>query len=105
MAQEKRPQISEIVISEFTKIIDSQDSKRIEKYGKSIDEASNKDYDWKLMALEEAADLQKYLVKEIVKLRSELHVLKSKSWFKVYSENLVLAQENKRLKDFIDESK
>ena len=65
---------SEIVIKEFSKIIDSQEQKGIEKYGKTIDEAKN--YDWKLMALEEAADLQKYLIKEIIKLKAEIERLK-----------------------------
>lgn len=92
-----RPMTSQIVIKEFSKIIDAQDKKGIEKYGKTIDEAVN--YDWELMALEEAADLQKYLVKEIVRLRAELHILKGKSWFQVYQENLELVKEVERYKE------
>lgn len=91
-----RPMTSQIVIKEFSKIIDAQDQKGIEKYGKTIDDAVN--YDWELMALEEAADLQKYLVKEIVKLRAEIHILKGKSWFRVYQENLELVREVERLR-------
>ncbi len=66
-----RPKTSQMVIDEFATIIDSQDKKGIEKYGKTIDEADDKKYDWQLMALEEAADLQKYLVKRIIELAKE----------------------------------
>jgi ketol-acid reductoisomerase len=62
---------SQIVIDKFASIIDSQDEKGIKKYGISIDEASNLQYNWELMALEETADLQKYLVKQIMRLKSE----------------------------------
>jgi hypothetical protein len=94
-----RPAVSQMVINEFTKIVDSQDAKGIEKYNKTIDEANNSDYNWEIMALEETADLQKYLVKQIIKLKAELHVLKCKSWFKVYEENIKLAQEIESLKE------
>jgi predicted nuclease with TOPRIM domain len=67
-----RPIVSQIVIDEFTKIIDSQDTKGLEKYGTTIDQAANAHYNWELMALEETADLQKYLVKRIMQLSSEL---------------------------------
>jgi len=60
-----------MVIDEFSKIIDMQDHKGIDKYGRTIDEAKDSDYDWKLMALEETADLQKYLVKRIKELEKE----------------------------------
>lgn len=66
-----RPATSQTVIDEFTKIIDSQDGKGFAKYGKSIDEAIDKDYNWELMALEETADLQKYLVRRIKELEKE----------------------------------
>jgi hypothetical protein len=98
----ERPKVSQIVINEFSKIIDSQDVKGISKYHKSIDNASDADYNWELMALEEAADLQKYLVKQIIKLKAENHILKCKSWFKVNQENLALAQENASLKEQLD---
>ncbi|WHY76249.1 hypothetical protein QNH20_19280 [Neobacillus sp. WH10] len=62
----QRPKTSQKVIDEFTKIIDSQDAKGLEKYGVTIDEANG--YNWSLMALEETADLQKYLVKRIEEL-------------------------------------
>lgn len=68
----KRPLTSQIVIDNFIDIIDSQDKKGFEKYGKSIDEASNQDYNWELMALEETADLQKYLVRRIMQVTGEL---------------------------------
>ncbi|MCM3763468.1 hypothetical protein [Neobacillus niacini] len=67
-----RPLTSQIVIDEFTKIIDSQDEKGFKKYGTTIDQANNKDYNWELMALEETADLQKYLVRRIAELTGEL---------------------------------
>lgn len=67
-----RPKTSQIVIDEFSKIIDQQDLKGLEKYNKTIDEAVDEDYDWKTMALEEAADLQKYLVREIKVLKKLL---------------------------------
>jgi hypothetical protein len=66
-----RPLTSQIVIDKFASIIDSQDEKGLKKYGTSIDGASNLKYNWELMALEETADLQKYLVKRIMQLKSE----------------------------------
>ncbi|WML38682.1 hypothetical protein RCG19_15955 [Neobacillus sp. OS1-2] len=72
-----RPEISQIVIDEFTRIIDSQDGKGFTKYGKSIDDAIDSDYNWELMALEETADLQKYLVRRIKELTKENHLLKT----------------------------
>ncbi|WP_409297720.1 hypothetical protein V1498_06725 [Peribacillus sp. SCS-26] len=66
-----RPFVSQMVIDEFAKVIDLQDSKGYLKYGKTIDDALHTDWNWPLMALEEAADLQKYLVKEIVRLKQE----------------------------------
>ena len=70
-----RPKTSQIVIDEFSKIVDSQDGKGFEKYQTTIDEAKDEDYDWKLMALEEAADLQKYLVKRIEELEKQKNKL------------------------------
>jgi cell division protein FtsB len=94
-----RPAVSQMVINEFTKLIDLQDVKGIAKYNKTIDEANNADYNWMEMAGEELADMFKYLVKEIIRLKAELHVLKCKSWFKVHSENIALAKENERLRE------
>jgi hypothetical protein len=71
----ERPKTSQFVIDEFAKIIDSQDDKGFEKYGKSIDDANDSDYNWELMALEETADLQKYLVRRIVELNKQNHLL------------------------------
>jgi hypothetical protein len=67
-----RPTTSQIVIDEFTKLLDSQDEKGILKYGETIDDAADQDYNWELMALEETADLQKYLVKRIKQLHKQL---------------------------------
>jgi hypothetical protein len=71
----KRPLTSQIVIDEFSKIIDSQDAKGFEKYGKTIDAATG--YNWELMALEETADLQKYLVRRIGELSGALMTAKA----------------------------
>jgi hypothetical protein len=68
----QRPLTSQIVIDEFSKIIDSQDKKGFDKYGVTIDHAENKNYNWELMALEETADLQKYLVRRILEVTGEL---------------------------------
>jgi hypothetical protein len=63
-----RPEVTQRVIDGFAAILDSQDQKGIEKYNRTIDEAEDKDYDWKLMAMEELADYSKYQVKEIQRL-------------------------------------
>jgi hypothetical protein len=104
-----RPRISQLVIDEFAKIIDSQDAKGFEKYGMTIDQASNKDYNWELMALEETADLQKYLVRRILEVSGEL--VKSKRQISVLEKELaghivntdemegMLRQANERIKE------
>lgn len=105
MEVKQRPRISQTVIDEFTKLIDSQDEKGIKKYGTTIDEAADKDYNWQLMALEEAADLQKYLVKKIVELQLKVAGLKSQTSYQRFldmeKENLLLARENQRLLDML----
>jgi hypothetical protein len=65
----KRPKTTQAVIDAFSKILDAQDEKGIKKYGTTIDEASDQNYDWNVMALEECADLFKYLIKENQRLR------------------------------------
>jgi NTP pyrophosphatase (non-canonical NTP hydrolase) len=60
-----RPRVSQKVIDAFAAIVDQQDEKGLRKYGVSIDEASDSEYDWNSMALEECADLFKYMVREI----------------------------------------
>ncbi|MEH7249212.1 hypothetical protein V7114_20845 [Neobacillus niacini] len=113
----QRPKISQTVIDLFTNIIDSQDGKGFEKYEVSIDDAKDESYNWLLMALEEAADLPKYLVKEIRKLEinnqfllkellaanETIRELKLKSTYyryeKLERENLAMAQEIAQLKD------
>jgi hypothetical protein len=102
-----RPKISQIVIDEFTKLIDSQDVKGLEKYNTSIDEAPDEIYDWKLMALEESADLQKYLLKRIAELEKVIAAAARKStrfckYLALESENLSLAKENAELKEKLD---
>lgn len=63
-----RPATTQKVIDIFTEILDKQDQKGLLKYGTTIDEANDKNYNWNLMALEESADLMKYLVKENTRL-------------------------------------
>lgn len=72
----KRPETTQAVIDAFAAILDSQDEKGIKKYGITIDEAKDEDYDWNVMALEECADLFKYLIKENQRLRAENERLK-----------------------------
>ena len=72
----KRPLVSQTVIDEFSKIIDAQDKKGFEKYGRTIDDAIDEEYNWELMALEETADLQEYLVRRIAELQSDNKLLK-----------------------------
>jgi hypothetical protein len=67
-----RPVVSQIVIDEYSKVVDSQDDKGIEKYNRTIDDAPDKDYNWELMAIEESVDLNKYLVRRIIQLKKEL---------------------------------
>lgn len=73
-----RPKISQMVIDKFSDIVDQQDNKGFQKYGRSIDDAVDDDYDWKLMALEESADMMKYLIKENIRLQKKLTVANDK---------------------------
>ena len=76
-----RPKTTQIVIDEFTKLLDSQDDKGLMKYGTSIDSAeldeNGEPYDWPLMAMEELADFSKYQVKEIKRLENRVKRLQS----------------------------
>lgn len=69
-----RPDVSRELIMRFVSVVDKQDRKGMRKYGKTIDDAT--DYDWNLMALEESVDLNKYLIKENRRLRDEIRRLK-----------------------------
>lgn len=71
----ERPEITQRVIQAFADVLDRQDTKGVEKYGENIDAASDVMYDWNLMALEECADLFKYLVKENQRLQKEVQEL------------------------------
>jgi hypothetical protein len=44
-----RPVVSQIVIDEYSKVVDSQDDKGIEKYNRTIDDAPDEEilYYWK----------------------------------------------------------
>lgn len=63
----ERPETTQNVLNVIATILDAQDQKGIEKYGVTIDDAS--DYDWNIMAMEEMADGLKYLVKENKRLK------------------------------------
>lgn len=100
--EKDRPKTSQYVINEFTKVIDNQDLKGIEKYDMTIDEANDDNYHWLEMAGEEVADCFKYFVKEIVRLRKVISMLRYNQRKtlvdKLIRENLDLAEENERLK-------
>jgi hypothetical protein len=70
-----------MVINEFSKVVDSQDEKGIEKYNRTIDDAKDEDYDWNIMALEEAVDLNKYAIRRILQLMKEVNKLKDEVEF------------------------
>lgn len=69
-----RPKISQAVIDGFTAIVDQQDKKGLNKYNRSIDDADDNNYDWRIMALEECADQLKYLVREIKRLEMKYNI-------------------------------
>jgi len=97
-----RPETSQIVIDEFTKIVDSQDDKGYLKYKTTIDEAKDENYNWELMAIEEAVDMSKYFVKRIKELEKRIRRLKSMrriaKYLAVERENMQLSMENEDLK-------
>lgn len=79
-----RPKTSQAVIDGFSAIIDAQDKKGIEKYGRNVDDAIDEDYNWQIMALEESADQLKYLVKEVKMLEKKLREERTR---RIYLEN------------------
>ncbi|MDG0053036.1 hypothetical protein MMB75_05035 [Paenibacillus sp. P2(2022)] len=64
-----RPEVTRRIIE----LLDKQNEKGLKKYGTTIDQVSDMAYDWKLMALEEAADLIQYLQKEVIRLERLLN--------------------------------
>lgn len=72
-----RPKTSQKIIDLFSQIVDSQDGKGIQKYGVTIDDAKDSEWEWNRMALEEAIDGMKYLAKENRKLLEENRKLKT----------------------------
>lgn len=66
-----RPETTQHVLNIITDVLDSQDAKGRMKYGTTIDEAKDSDYNWLLMALEEFADCVKYQQKEIFRLKAQ----------------------------------
>ncbi|WP_311078026.1 hypothetical protein [Paenibacillus polymyxa] len=65
----ERPEVTKRIIE----LLDKQNEKGLKKYGTTIDQVSDMAYDWKLMALEEAADLIQYLQKEVIRLERLLN--------------------------------
>lgn len=72
----EKSHITNQVIKEFAKICIAQDEKGHKRYGKLLDDTNDDDYNWQLMALEESADLIKYMVRENMKLKKENERLK-----------------------------
>lgn len=72
-----RPMTSQKVIDIVANLVDAQDEKGIKKYGVTIDDAKDEQYDWNVMALEELVDGMKYEIKENQRLREEIKKLKS----------------------------
>ena len=66
-----RPQVSQRIINVFAEIVDKQDAKGLAKYGRSIDDAVDEEYDWNEMVVEECADAFKYLVRQNMKLSKQ----------------------------------
>ncbi|MMZ50561.1 hypothetical protein D1872_122790 [compost metagenome] len=64
-----RPEVTQRIIE----LLDKQNEKGLRKYGTTIDQVPDTAYDWKLMALEEAADLIQYLQKEVMRLERLLN--------------------------------
>ncbi|MNW33550.1 hypothetical protein D3C74_105140 [compost metagenome] len=65
----ERPEVTRRIIE----LLDKQNEKGLKKYGTTIDQVPDMAYDWKLMALEEAADLIQYLQKEVIRLERLLN--------------------------------
>ena len=56
----------------INRVLDRQNQKGLNTYGRTLDECPDGDYDWKEMALEELIDALQYLSKENVILRKKL---------------------------------
>jgi 3-dehydroquinate synthase class II len=65
----KRPLVTQKIIE----IMDKQNEKGLRKYGTTIDEVKDEEFDWRLMAMEELIDLAQYQQKEIVRLEKLLN--------------------------------
>lgn len=59
----KLPRTYQKTLLRLAKTMKKQSDKGIAKYGTNIDEASNNDYDWHDMAMEELADMLVYIEK------------------------------------------
>ena len=56
----------------INRVLDRQNQKGMSTYGRTLDECSDGDYDWKKMALEELIDALQYLSKENAILRKKI---------------------------------
>lgn len=64
--------IHEALVRQFDSLLTQRDEKGIATYGTTLDEASDDDYSWSMMMLEEMLDLVQYQQKEIRRLRTLL---------------------------------
>jgi FtsZ-binding cell division protein ZapB len=94
MLSETSKTIVGIIIDQLEK----GDKKGRKEYGISIDNAEDIKYNWNLEAMQEMADALKYQQKEIEFLKQRNKDLRQKTWYPVYEENLLLKQENNKLK-------
>jgi hypothetical protein len=63
--------IKEKVLATIEKVYDQQDEKGLEKYGLTLDQAVDDNYNWQAMINEELIDAIKYVIKENVRLNKE----------------------------------
>ena len=83
------PETSKNVLKLIAEKLFYQNRKGLEKYGESIDEVGDGDYDWQDMAMEELIDGIQYVLKENGKLRRENETLRK--------DNALLYDQNDRL--------
>lgn len=78
----------DLILANIAQLIDGQNSKGMETYGRPLEECPPEDYDWNLMIIEELIDALQYQQKENKQLRA-----------------LVLDQERVSLKEYQELSK
>ena len=83
------PETSKNVVRLIVEKLAHQNSKGLEKYGKSVDEVGDDEYDWQEMAMEELLDGIQYVIIENGRLRRENETLRK--------DNALLYDQNDRL--------